>query len=489
MPFLTFFLKQCSIAIICLGIVTVTSIAIAEEDNDLPALGDASSAIISPQQEYIAGQQWLRAFRRQANIEEDPLIYSYLQELIQTLSVYSQLQSKQFSLLVVDSNAFNAFAVPGNVVGINTGLFNFARSEDQLASVISHELAHLSQRHFARRKEQQQRQNLKTMAALLGSLIIMATAGTEEGLAALTATQAAAIENQLRYSRLHEQEADRIGIQTLAAAGMNPNAAANMFQHMLAYTRYNENIRQFDFMLTHPLTDSRVSDAFNQAKKYPTRADKDSLHFQLIKTYIKARSFEKPAEAVTFFKSAQKDSNLKIATNYGLALSYLRHKKPKKAKPLVDDLLAKHPYFIEFMLLHIDLLASLGSVDEAFEQAQQYLELSPLSYPLSIKIADMALKFHQTDKGIAALEMLTEQSGYPDTPDIWYYLAELNGLRGNIAQVHITRAEYYQRIGAYKKALQHLHLALPLLETEPKAIAKTQKDIADLKNMQRSSPF
>lgn len=486
MPFITFLLKCCLIA----GLL-LSTFAKAQENTNLPALGDASSAIISPQQEYIAGQQWLRAFRRQANIEQDPLIYSYLHELIQTLSVYSQLQSKQFSLLVVDSKSFNAFAVPGNVIGINTGLFNYARSEDQLASVISHELAHLSQRHFARRKEQQQKQNLKTMAALLGSLILMATAGTEEGIAALTATQAAAIENQLRYSRMHEQEADRIGIQTLAAAGMNPSAAANMFQHMLAYTRYNDTIKQFDFMLTHPLTDSRVSDAFNQAKRYPQKADKDSLHFQLTKTYIKAKAFSKAEQAVTYFKNnhTPANPNFSIVKDYGLALAYVHNIQPKKARPLVEKLLQKHPYFIEFMLLKIALLQAEGKVDQAFEQARLYLELSPASYPLSIKVAEMALLYRRADEGIKTLEALTKAPDYPDTPDIWYYLAELHGLRGNISKVHTTRAQYYQRVGIYNKALQHLHLALPLLKNKPKAIAKAQKEIAELEKAQRSSPF
>ena len=143
------------------------------------------------------------------------------------------------------------------------------------------------------------------MAALLGSLLVLATGSPEAGMAALTATQAAAISDQLKYSRIHEQEADRIGMQTLADSGMNPAAAANMFQHMLLTMRYRQDIKEFDFLLTHPLTDSRVADAFNHARSYPAQEDQDSFAFHLVKARIKVLDSKNPKAAIKYFKHQQ----------------------------------------------------------------------------------------------------------------------------------------------------------------------------------------
>lgn len=455
----------------------------------LPALGDASSSVISLQQEHIAGQQWLRAFRRQAPVQYDPLIYVYLEDLIQGLTLYSQLQERHFSLLIVDSPSFNAFAVPGNVIGINTGLFSYAETEDQLSSVITHELAHLSQRHFARRQENQRRQSLATMAALLGSILIMATVGGDEGLAALTVTQAAAIDNQLRYSRTHEQEADRIGMQNLARAGMNPEAAANMFQHLLISTRYNDNIRQFDFMLTHPLTDSRVSDAFNQARTYERRTDRDSFEFHLIKNRIQYLSMSNKEQAVTYFSDKKRREKFPTAQQYGLALAYLGNKQLKEAEGIIDQLYKDHPSLIAFVLLKIDLLQAQNKADQAFSLAETNLSLSPNSYPITMKIAEMSLNFQKPNRGVVVLDKLINSRRHPDTPDIWYLISELKGLTGDIKGVHLSRAQYFEKTGAYTQAQRHLNLAIPFMAGDPQAIAKAKIEINRLEKFKQNQPF
>lgn len=454
----------------------------------LPALGDRSSSIVSLQQEYQTGQQWLRAFRNQAPIDDDPLIYVYLQNLIQELTTYSQLQYRSFDLLVVDSKAFNAFAVPGNVIGVNTGLLAFAETEDQLASVLTHEIAHLSQRHFARGQELQKKQNIATLAALLGSILLMATAGGEEGMAALTATQAAAIDNQLRYTRAHEKEADRVGIQTLANAGMNPKAAAQMFQHMLVRTRYNDRLKQFDFMLTHPLTEARVSDAFNQARKYPEKSDKDSFNFHLAKARVKFKQ-QTPQKALQFFQEQLDKSQFPDATRYGIAMAAIATGDTQKAASIITKLQQQYPQKLPFELLQIELLQKQGKVEQAFSKAQQQFTLSPDSYPISIKLAEMALEHQRPNIGINSLKQLLKSDTHPETPDIWYLLSELYGLVGDIANVHLSRAEYFQRVGAYSQAQRHLRFALGLLKDDPQAVAKAKLDIQQLEKMKQNALF
>ena len=116
---------------------------------ELPLLGDSSSGIVSKQQEYQLGRTWLKVFRSRVREYDDPLMQLYFEELIYNLAVFSDLEDPDLELVIIKNPTMNAFAVPGGIVGIHTGLFAFAENEDQMVSVLAHELAHLSQRHFA----------------------------------------------------------------------------------------------------------------------------------------------------------------------------------------------------------------------------------------------------------------------------------------------------------------------------------------------------
>ena len=201
--------------------VLLPASAATTDELKLPNLGESSSSLFSPEQEYQLGRAWLRMFRSQAPTLDDPLLQDYLEDLIYRLVTHSELQDRRIDVVIVDNPVINAFAVPGGVIGVHTGLLLYAQNEDELATVLAHEIAHLSQRHFSRRVEQQQKQQPLTMAGLLASAVLIATTGGA-GLAAMTATQAAALDAQLRYSRSAEQEADRIGMQTMVKAGMDP---------------------------------------------------------------------------------------------------------------------------------------------------------------------------------------------------------------------------------------------------------------------------
>ena len=165
--------------------------------------------MFSAEFEHQLGRTWLRIFRSQVPTVDDPLLFDYLENLIYQLVRYSKLEDRRIEMVVVDNSAINAFAVPGGVIGIHNGLLLWAQTEDELATVLAHEIAHLSQRHFSRGVEFQQKQQPLALAAMLASLVLMATAGSDVGMAALSATQAATQDSALRYSRGNEQEADR----------------------------------------------------------------------------------------------------------------------------------------------------------------------------------------------------------------------------------------------------------------------------------------
>lgn len=481
---MTLALLPYSIILFCLSFVSPAQADAVK----LPELGNSTSSIVSLQQEYQLGQYWLRAFRQQASLLDDPLLYTYVHDLIQTLAYYSPLEEKYFDLLLVDNTSFNAFAVPGHIIGVHSGLFLYANTEDQLASVLTHEIAHLSQRHYARSVEQRRQQNMLSLAGLLGSLLLIAAGGGDAGIAALTATQAAAISSQLRYSRIHEQEADRVGIQTLAAAGMNPEAAAHMFQHLLILTRYRTDLKDFEFLMTHPIADSRVADALNLAKPYARKIDKDGFDFHLMKARVYLTYSKNASQAEDFFRKNIEQVKYPNAMRYGLALALLAQDKTTEAATIIETLHGDSPQQLAYQLAYLQLLFQQKQFDRAFSQGQLYLKLSPNNYAISMYLAELYAKQHRYNDAVIILRNLS-QSQWPNTPDVWLQLAEMEGMAGNIANVHLARAEYFVQIGAFLQAQRQLSYAKPTFKDDVMASSRIEVRMQQIEQLKQNNPF
>lgn len=472
---------------IVLSVLLLSAPLSPAEPLNLPNLGDGASSIVSLREEQATGQAWLRAFRRQAPIQHDPLVTLYLDELVQRLLLHSEVAEKQFSLVVVDSKSFNAFAVPGNIIGLNMGLFTYAETEDELAGVIAHELAHLSQRHYARSVDRQKAQNLATLAAMLGSLVIMAKSGGDAGMAAMSATQAAAIQSQLTYSRTQEQEADRVGMETLNRAQMNPQAIADMFEHMVAVTRYRKDLKQFDFLLTHPLSEDRVADALNQARELPLRSNSDNLAFHLAKAYATFLTQKNPQQAADYFRNQRRSAKFPEASDYGLAISLLSAGKIDEAAPIIHSLYSAAPYQSAYILARLDLLARQKKNSEADQLITHHLELSPLHFAVSMKAAEYYLATNRPQRAVNLLRPLAAAKA--GKPEVWYLLAESEGLAGNIPEVHLARTEYFLLYGDFTQAKRHLTLAQTLLKENTVATARIEARLKEVEEMEKEQKF
>ena len=213
-PLHQLFFSLIRLFLICSVMLSPSSRAVTE-DLKIPNLGESSTSLFSADYEYQLGRMWLRSFRGQAPLLNDPLMHSYLENLVFELVQHSELQDRRIELVIVDNPTINAFAVPGGVIGVHSGLFQYAETEDEFATVMAHEIAHLSQRHFSRRMELAQEQGPMQLAGLLAGVLLAATVGTDAGLAAMTTAQGLAQDAQLRYSRANEAEADRVGLRTL----------------------------------------------------------------------------------------------------------------------------------------------------------------------------------------------------------------------------------------------------------------------------------
>jgi predicted Zn-dependent protease len=445
----------------------------------LPELGDSMSGNFSSQQEYELGRAWLKMFRSQVRTVSDPLMQDYMEFLIYKLASVSQVKDRRLEVVVVDNPTINAFAVPGGVVGVHNGAFLYANDEAELASILGHELAHLSQRHFARGVEQQQRTMLPMMAAMLGSLVLAATARGDVGMAGIAATQAAAQQSQLSFSRENEAEADHVGMETLVKADYDPNAFAEMFDAMLAANRFAGR-NPPEFLLTHPLTESRISDARNRAREYPRKVYVDNLDFQLMRARAEIQLAANNSEALKKFKARLKGQSRNIeADHYGLALAYLQAGQFKEARDQLDPLLQKDPRRLAYVITDTDIDIASGATERAAEKLRAQLRVNPGNYPLSMAYADALLKAGQPQ---IAEGILDEQvKSRPTDPNVWFELAETHGLAGNILGVHQARAEYFLLNGVFDKAEQQLNYALTLAKKDPVTTSKIEERIRQIR--------
>ena len=388
--------------------------------------------------------------------------------------------------ILVKNPTMNAFAVPGGVVGVHTGLFLFAESEHQLSSVLAHELAHLSQRHFARGVEKQQNASIPTMAAMLASLVLMATAGADAGLAAMTATQAASLDSQLRFSRQNEQEADRIGMLTMVAADMDPDAVPAMFESMLRATRFSR--RPPEFLLTHPVTENRIADSRNRAGKYTQTKKhyKDSLEFHLMRARIQLLHESSPQLAVKRFRGEIEGETLsREASHYGLVLALTAAGRHQEARDSLAPLLGQSPDKIAYLVAAADIELAAEQFPLALEMLANQLQIHPNSHPLNIRYAETLMRAGRYAQAEALLARYARKR--PKDDYVWYLLAEVHGLAGNILGVHRARAEYFILNGIYDKAQTQINNALKLSRGNFQVTALLQERLKDVRTMQEKA--
>lgn len=430
--------------------------AVASEFN-LPSLGDTSSSIMSREQEYQLGRAWLSMLRGSVRTLEDPLLKDYIEGHVFGLAETSQLDDRRLTFVAIDSPQLNAFAAPGGIIGVNGGLFLHAHTEAEFASVMAHELAHLSQRHFARGLQHQQQNRIPLMTAMLASVILAASGGGDAGFAALASTQAAAIQEQRRFSRQNEQEADRIGLLNLQQAGFDPNAMPEMFERLAKLSRFSRTPPEF--LLTHPVNQSRIADSRNRAGQLSNDGRQDSLYYQMMRARVQLFYEDSPGLAAQRFRALlDEHQGEHAAARYGLALALIRSGQADEATQELDPLLAQHPDNIAVQLAKVELDSSQGHQNEALARLDNLLKTRPDSYPLLNAKADILLR----QRDYTGAERVTDRLARlrPEDPDVWYLVSEIRGLAKNILGVHQARAEYFMLAGDLDQADQQLDQAL-----------------------------
>lgn len=429
--------------------------------NTLPDIGSNALSTISYEKEKLLGDILMRQTRARLPVDYDPLISEYINTLGNKLITYADDIHFPFNFFVVRDKSINAFAFFGGNVAVNSGLINLADNESELASVLSHEISHVTQRHLSRRFEEQKRSSPLTLAGMLGG-ILLAVINPEAGMATMMASQASAMQAGINFTRSNEKEADRIGIKILAIAGFDPYAAPSFFDKLGARFRYTSTPPTF--LLTHPLPESRVADSRLRAQQFARMPIAISQDFQLVKARVQARYELEPKEAIQFFQSQLKSKAyiLEQAAQYGLAISYTDDGQLVKAHAMIKQLLTREPKNLFFIDTYIDVLNKMQKFDVALNFLAEHYKLRPNNPVITLNYASVAVEAKKPKIAIDLLNSYKIRHGED------YIAADLlttaYSQTKNMSKYHEMRAETFALLSLYQQSIEELKLSIAKLK-------------------------
>lgn len=424
--------------------------------NALPEIGVVASDVISIDKEVLIGDALMRQLRGQAPLINDPVLDEYLQDLGNRLVVNAENVKFPFKFFLINNSEINAFAFFGGHIGVHTGLIFNADNESELASVLAHEIAHVTQRHIARKIQAQQKSSPLQLASLLGGILV-AIANPEAGIAAISATNAAAQQASINYTRSNEIEADRIGIQVLAHSGYDPDAAASFFGKLAE--RYRMRSTPFPYLLTHPLPQSRIADARSRAAAYNVRQIAEKLTFHLAKSRIIARYYGNPKDNIKQFLNMldKKQYVFEQAAFYGLALSYYGAEQYTEAGKIINNLLEKNPDNLFYIDTATDIALAEKRFDDAILLLKEQAKRVPHNRVVTINLANALFEKGNIDQATSLLKdyLLVNPNNFLALQ----LLADGYAKSRQMLEMHQTKAEIYAMVAAYPRAIDELHSA------------------------------
>ncbi|MAX43841.1 MAG: peptidase M48 [Alteromonadaceae bacterium] len=447
-----------SLALLATVFVAANSSAqsLGSDKNTLPEIGVVASEALTLDKEILIGDAIMRQMRGQAPIIGDPVINEYIQDLGNRLVLQADNTKFPFQFFVINNNAMNAFAFYGGHVGVHTGIITAADNESELASVLAHEVTHVTQRHLARRALSQQRSSPLALASMFGS-ILLAMANPEAGIAALSTSQAMSAQMGIDYTRSNEQEADRIGIDILYAAGFDPKATASFFGKMAE--QYRMSSRPPERLLTHPLTEKRIADARIRMDGYPNVRLAPSKSFHLAKARIQARYQFKPDYALEYFIAVNDSGSylIKEAAQYGLAVALFENEKYEEAKTINDALMQGDNENLFYLDLATDIDIALGKPQDAIAMLERVLKQKPRNSVVVLNLANALVSSKQYTRSIEILRdyLLI----HPQDEIAYQILTDAYKGEKQYMGMHRSKAELLALYGAYPNAVDELQHA------------------------------
>jgi predicted Zn-dependent protease len=423
----------------------------------LPDMGDSTGTFISPAQEKALGASFFRSIQSKLKISHDAEIKNYIQSIGYQLVSHSDSPSLPFYFFVVLANDINAFAGPGGFIGINSGLILNSSNESELASVMSHEIAHVTQRHIYRSYEAATQLMVPAAAAMIAAIVV-ATQAPNVGIGALSAVQAGNIQAQINFTRSNEQEADRVGIKTLAKAHFDPRSMPTFFEKLQQASRYYGSAAP-EYLRTHPITSSRIADTRDRAEKYAYRQVPDSQDYRLIKAKLRTLSDINAKRLIAYFNSRLSLGTLKqkAAMQYGLALSYVKQERYKIAQEILHKLITNFPKQEQYLNALAYLLTLKGENIEAQKTYALLEKRAPYNDQYKFATVTLLIKANQAPQALQHLKEIPYHR--QNTPDYFLSLAKTYEKLGDSINFHRYMAEYYYAVGQTRQSILQIKLA------------------------------
>lgn len=424
---------------------------------ELPDIGSSAGSILSPDEEHRYGQRMLYELRRMDLILDDPLVTDYVHALGYRLVALSERPEQAFTFFVVRSNDINAFAAPGGFVGVNVGLMHTAESESEVAAVLAHEVAHVTQRHLVRAYESIQKASLPIALAMLGAILASRNSSGDGTEAALIGGMGLLQQQQINFTRHNEYEADRIGISTLAKAGFDIEAMAGFFARMGRATRSNSSTEMPEFLRTHPITASRVTEAKNRVesiRRDPPAVSESAANesrFRLMRERAHVLTSNEPSKLIDFYRREMKNADAARlpSQRYGLAMALLRSGQATAAGKELAALLVDAPGEMAFLLPQAEARRLSGDAAGALQQLKALAELAPDHRAVQLAYAE-ALNAGGSKAGgeqaMAILRPILAKNGAdPATQASFARACELAGEDSRALEAHAEVALYTGR--------------------------------------------
>ena len=424
----------------------------------LPDMGASSDTILSRKQEEEYAKALLRQMRAYEVLNEDPLIAGFFEDMGYRLVAHSDRPDKAFTFTVIDQPVVNAFAAPGGVVALYSGLILAADDESEVAGVLSHEIAHITQQHLYRAIENQKAMTIPLMLAMAG--LVLAGGGSGEAIqGALIGGAAAAQQAQIYFTRQNEIEADRIAMQTLYQAGYDPSGMGEFFEKMNRITRpMGEGPPEF--LRTHPVTVSRIAEADNRAANMPKPPPSDGRDFYLVQARVRALGEEYPDTALDYFRYQSERADItqaqQDALDYGSAIALQRKGEYAEARILLGSLMDRNQHLAyELQLADVDLAS--GQVDLALERLAGLYRAFAGNYAISMAYSRALLYENVPGRAETASNILRRQLlNQPDNPNLYALYASALNTAGDTVRAKEAIAESYYLRGNTHQAITQL---------------------------------
>jgi predicted Zn-dependent protease len=386
----------------------------------------------------------------------DALITEYIKTLGAQLVGHASDGTQDFEFFMVDDDAINAFAMPGGFIGVNAGLIMASQNESEIAGVLAHEVAHVTQRHLARRIYDSKKTGMLSLATMLATMILGTTTdmGGEAMGGIITATQAATVQRQINFTRSNEREADRLGIRTLSSAGFDPAGMGTFFEKLS---------RRFGsagpaMLRTHPVTTERIAEARDRARLLPNPKVTSSIDYEIIKARLDVLRASSSEAAFNLFRERLQGNSQNIGDYYGMALSLSRMGLDDDAQRQFEELTEKYPSVIAFRIGKAESLLKNGDIKAAIEVYAKAIKLFPRNTPLTNSYSDALIVSGDAEAAHDLLLDLLNNSS--PTPEQFRLIAQAANANGDMGNAHHYMSHYYSTIGNYPDALTQIQMAL-----------------------------